>query len=124
MPATQVSPHVSQTQSSAPPRISRLAVMLPFLPVLLLWLAPALSNGLRATSMLWEMEGAAPLAASDANPVYEEEIVFSSLEPTRARVYHPTGIAHPSPLVVVHGMHNLGMDEPRLRRFARGLAGH
>jgi pimeloyl-ACP methyl ester carboxylesterase len=39
-------------------------------------------------------------------------------------MYHPIGIAHPSPLVVIHGVHHLGMDEPRLRRFARALAGH
>ena len=92
--------------------------------MLLLWIAPSLCTGLRATSMLLELNGGQQLAGSDANPVSEEEIVFPSLTPTRARIYHPFGIAHPSPLVVVHGMHNLGIDEPRLRRFARGLAGH
>jgi pimeloyl-ACP methyl ester carboxylesterase len=92
--------------------------------MLLLWIAPALCNGVRATSMLLEINGEQHLAGSDVNPVSEEEIVFPSVTPTRARIYHPFGIAHPSPLVVVHGMHNLGIDEPRLRRFARGLAGH
>lgn len=103
---------------------SRIFLALPFLPVLLLWIAPTLCTGLRATSMLLELNGEPHLAGSDANPVVEEEIVFPSLTPTRARIYHPIGIAHPSPLVVVHGMHYLGIEEPRLRRFARGLAGH
>ena len=58
------------------------------------------------------------------NPVSEEVITFPSLAPTLARIYHPIGIAHPSPIVVVHGAHHLGMDEPRLRRLARALASH
>ena len=124
MPATQVSPQSLEIRSPARPRFSRLALALPFLPVLLLWIAPALCTGVRATSMLLEINGAPQLAGSDAKLVSEEEIVFRSFTPTRARMYHPIGIAHPSPLVVVHGMHNLGIDEPRLRHFARGLAGH
>ena len=124
MPATQMSPQSPQSQSPVRPRFSRLFLALPFLPILLLWIAPTLCTGLRATSMLLELNGEPHLAGSDSNPVVEEEIVFASLTPTRARIFHPIGIAHPSPLVVVHGMHYLGIEEPRLRRFARGLAAH
>jgi dienelactone hydrolase len=60
----------------------------------------------------------------DSNPVVEEEITFPSIGTARARIYHPIGIAHPSAVVVVPGVHHLGMDEPRLVRFARALASH
>ena len=141
--ATQISPQHPQTQAPAPPRrFSRRLLALPFLTILLLWIAPAICNGLRATSILLEIGGASQLAGSDANPVSEEEITFPSFAAgdvtnanatrnvtrnatsTRGRIYHPIGIAHPSPIVVVHGAHHMGMDEPRLRRLARALAAH
>jgi dienelactone hydrolase len=105
---------------------SRILLALPFLPLLFLAIAPAAYNELRATSILLQIAGAPTPAIPDfdANPVAEEEITFPSLTPTRARIYHPIGIAHPSPLVVIHGVHHLGMDEPRLQRFARALASH
>jgi pimeloyl-ACP methyl ester carboxylesterase len=34
----------------------------------------------------------------------------------------PIGVKHPPGMVVVHGMHRLGIDEPRLTSFARGTA--
>jgi pimeloyl-ACP methyl ester carboxylesterase len=39
------------------------------------------------------------------------------------RLYLPNGIAHPSGMVVVHGIHHLGIDEPRLMSFSRAAAG-
>jgi pimeloyl-ACP methyl ester carboxylesterase len=108
------------------PRFSRVLLLLPFLPLLFLAIAPAVYNDLRATSILLEIANApAPAFADiDTNPVIEEEITFPSLATTKARIYHPIGIAHPSPLVVVHGVHHMGMNEPRLMRFARALASH
>jgi pimeloyl-ACP methyl ester carboxylesterase len=41
----------------------------------------------------------------------------------RARLYMPVGVKHPSGMVAVHGIHHLGMDEPRLVNFARAVAG-
>ena len=64
------------------------------------------------------------LSRFDTNPVIEERITFQSTVTEPARIYHPVGIAHPSALVVVPGVHHLGMEEPRLRRFARALASH
>jgi pimeloyl-ACP methyl ester carboxylesterase len=40
----------------------------------------------------------------------------------RARLYVPVGVKHPRGMVVVHGIHHLGMDEPRLVSFARAVA--
>jgi pimeloyl-ACP methyl ester carboxylesterase len=43
--------------------------------------------------------------------------------PLRARLFLPAGVAHPRGMVAVHGIHHLGMDEPRLMSFARAAAG-
>lgn len=40
----------------------------------------------------------------------------------RARLYLPLGVEQPRGMVIVHGVHRLGMDEPRLVAFARYLA--
>jgi pimeloyl-ACP methyl ester carboxylesterase len=42
--------------------------------------------------------------------------------PVRARLYVPRGMAHPAGMVLVHGIHHLGIDEPRLENFARAAA--
>lgn len=124
----------AQPVSQATPRLrrySRIFLVLPFLPLLFLALTPTVYDHLRAVSILMVIADTPQSAISDfdANPVTEEEITFPShaspdkvTEP--ARLYHPIGIAHPSPVVVVPGVHHLGMDEPRLRRFARALASH
>jgi len=41
---------------------------------------------------------------------------------TRARLYLPSDIDHPPGLVLVHGVHYRGIDEPRLERFASAIA--
>lgn len=40
----------------------------------------------------------------------------------RAKLYVPQNIPHPPAMVVVHGLHQLGMEEPRLVNFAKSLA--
>jgi len=40
----------------------------------------------------------------------------------RARLYLPVGVAHPHGMVAIHGIHHLGMEEPRLMSFARAVA--
>ena len=53
----------------------------------------------------------------------EHEIVIptpNGLAP--GRIYIPRGIAHPPGMVVVHGVHHLGIQEPRLVNFSRALA--
>lgn len=39
-----------------------------------------------------------------------------------ARLYVPDGVDNPPAMVVVHGLHQLGMEEPRLVNFAQSLA--
>jgi dienelactone hydrolase len=117
-PVSQVTPRLR--------RYSRISLVLPFLPLLFLALTPTVYDHLRAVSILMVIADMPQSTMSDfdANPVTEEEITFPSLTLEPARLYHPVGIAHPSPVVVVPGVHHLGMDEPRLRRFARALASH
>ncbi|QMV19256.1 alpha/beta hydrolase [Granulicella sp. 5B5] len=42
--------------------------------------------------------------------------------PIRARLYAPADEPDAPPLVVLHGVHHLGMDEPRMIAFARAMA--
>ena len=58
----------------------------------------------------------------DTSAVSESEITFDAPSgPARARLYEPAKNRAPG-LVMVHGVHHLGMDEPRLMRFARSIA--
>ena len=42
----------------------------------------------------------------------------------RSRVYMPEGIPHAPALVILHGVHHLGIEEPRLKNFAQAMASH
>lgn len=44
--------------------------------------------------------------------------------PVRGRLYVPTGVSNPPAIVVLHGIHHLGIDEPRLVNFSRALSMH
>jgi acetyl esterase/lipase len=60
-------------------------------------------------------------AVATRNPDVEEvdQVLAGS---TRARFYLPRGAPDAPGLVISHGVHRLGIDEPRLVRFARSLA--
>ena len=42
--------------------------------------------------------------------------------PARARLYLPVGVVNPPGLVLLHGVHRLGIAEPRLVKFAKTIA--
>jgi pimeloyl-ACP methyl ester carboxylesterase len=42
--------------------------------------------------------------------------------PVRSRLYIPRGVPRPAGMVLLHGIHHLGIDEPRLMNFARAAA--
>jgi hypothetical protein len=52
----------------------------------------------------------------------QEVTLYAPQGPVRARLYAPRGVAHPPGMVLVHGIHHLGIDEPRLMNFARAAA--
>lgn len=95
------------------------ALLLVFLLVVL-W-RPA-SAHVRAASLL------ARFADPDTRGLLAESARHSldvrdvSVAGTRGRVYVPRDVVDPPGLVVVHGVHWKGIDEPRLQRFARTIA--
>jgi pimeloyl-ACP methyl ester carboxylesterase len=63
------------------------------------------------------------LVRATAHSVTMEEVsIPSKYGEVRARLYTPVGIARPPAMVVAHGIHHLGMDEPRLVGFAHAAA--
>ena len=52
----------------------------------------------------------------------QEITLATSQGPVRARLYVPRGAAKTPGMVLVHGIHHLGIDEPRLVNFARAAA--
>lgn len=81
---------------------------------------------LRAASLLLRFADAGAtgaIASYGKHPVHEELTPIALEEGSlRARLYTPEGVSAPPGVVVVHGVHRLGIDEPRLMRFARAIA--
>src|SRR5579859_1401291 len=98
----------------------RLVVFSLFAALLALWL-PA-SSHVRAASLLQRFaspEAPGPLGRVARQPIQERDF---PLPDTRARIYLPLDVKRPSGIVLVHGVHYKGIDEPRLVRFARSFA--
>ena len=69
-------------------------------------------------------QASGPLLRWETHRVTAEEITIPTTSgPMRARLYLPEGVSHPHGMVAVHGIHHLGMDEPRLVSFAKAIAG-
>ena len=83
---------------------------------------PTTRDHLRATSLLLRIEDPKTesfLAKLGTHDVQEMPITVGAF---RARLYSPIGVARPPGMVIVHGIHHLGIDEPRLVAFARAFA--
>ena len=82
---------------------------------------------LRSYSLLirfLDPQASGPLLRWETYAVTTQEIIIPAANgPVRGRLYLPSGFAHPPGMVVVHGIHHLGIDEPRLMSFSRALAG-
>ncbi len=107
-------------------RVRLLAWSLLLLPVALMLLYPIAQNYLRAASVLARMSDPNAkgwIANYDIHPVDTRDETFDfNGKPTPARMYSPRGVGFAPGIVVVHGMHELGINEPRLVSFARALA--
>jgi dienelactone hydrolase len=68
------------------------------------------------------------IAATVAAPISIEDFSFSipaeggGQQVVRAREYLPTGKTKAPALIVLHGVHHLGIDEPRLEAFAKAIS--
>ncbi len=106
-------------------RTVAIVVFVAFVVVSLL-LARPVYTCLRAAGLLLRIENpqhAGRIGSLHTYPVEESltQIRTRSV-PIRARLYMPQGIANPPAMLVVHGVHHLGIDEPRLVAFARALS--
>lgn len=114
-------------QGQNPSRKTRLLVwLLLLLPVIVALVYPTAQNYLRAASLLERISDPHAsdwIANYDVHPVEVHDTTFDFRgNAIPARVYLPRGVAFAPGIVVVHGMHELGIDEPRLVSFARSLA--
>jgi dienelactone hydrolase len=113
---------------SAKPR-SRLAFVV-VLPTLLLvpsgylWLNPYLD----AASVLLRVSDPKRndwLTRHDTNPITVRDTKIQTPGGlVRGRLYIPLGVTNPPAMVILHGVHHLGIDEPRLVNFSRALSMH
>lgn len=90
-----------------------------------LFLSPA-KDYMKAASLLIEMQNQQQspwFVHAGGHAVQEEMHAFDgSGGRIRYRIFRPVGVAHPPGLVLVHGVHHLGIEEPRQVRFARAFA--
>ena len=64
-----------------------------------------------------------PLKSLTTEPFTTQDLTMqTSAGPVFARLYTPTRHPHAPGLVVFHGVHHLGLNEPRLMSFARAMA--
>ena len=83
------------------------------------------SRLLRASQLLLALSGSPPAAAqaSSVPVVVEQDLTIGSEgAPIRARLYRRSDRPRGKGLVISHGVHYKGIDEPRLIPFARELA--
>ena len=89
-------------------------------------LYPIAQDYLRAASLLERISdphATGWIANYEVHPVDVHDTTFDFRgKPIPARIYLPRGVGFAPGIVVVHGMHELGIDEPRLVSFARSLA--
>jgi pimeloyl-ACP methyl ester carboxylesterase len=115
-------------QNAARARRRRVAWLVAFFLVVLAGIAAdVLRYDLRSyavLSRLLDEKSSGPLLWYETHPVTVEELQIPTASGSvRARLYLPAGVAHPPGVVTVHGIHRLGVDEPRLVSFARAVAG-
>ena len=66
-----------------------------------------------------------PIVRWETHPVDTKELALPiAAGSVRARLYMPRGVANPPGMVLVHGIHHLGIDEPRFVSFAQAAAGN
>ena len=109
------------------PRLYRvLLIALVGTALLVTMLYPLVRLRLRAASLLLRIQDAhatGSIAGFATHPIDETPATIDTANgPVPARRYTPRGVAHPPGMVVLHGVHHLGVEEPRLVNFSRALA--
>jgi len=108
------------------PKARLLTWLLLLLSIVVAVLYPIAQDYLRAASLLDRISNPHAtgwIADYHVHPVDVRDTSFDFRgQSIPARVYLPRGVGFAPGIVVVHGMHELGINEPRLVGFARGLA--
>jgi dienelactone hydrolase len=108
-------------------RRRRAVVAVLVLVVLALLVGRPLERHARAAALLLSMSGEYP----EALAAVRDDVIVESVDdralayeggPIRARLYRPVGVLRPRGVVLGHGVHHLGIDEPRLRTLAYAFA--
>ncbi len=126
MAIDDVRPEVGSVQER-PPRRLHLGILLTLLvsPLLLLG-ANRLRYELRSYALLTRFvdpQATSPLLRFETNAVSTEDVTFETKDGDVAgRLYLPTGIAKPHGIVILPGIHHLGIYDPRFTNFSRALA--
>jgi len=120
----------SRARATQDRRRRRVRVVLFIMALLVLFVARPVSHHARAAGLL------AAFSDTKAKPVVTEELITiavpeSPAGPARtvkARIFSPPGTPAGAPVdrpavVLVHGVQYLGIEEPRLQRFARSIVG-
>lgn len=108
-------------------RKARLAAwLLLVIPIAIALVYPVAQNYLRAAGLLQRVSDPHATGWIANYDTHAVDVRDSSVDfrgrSIPARVYAPRGVGLAPGIVVVHGMHELGIDEPRLASFARALA--
>jgi dienelactone hydrolase len=114
-------------QGRNPSHKTRLFVwVLLLVPLLAVALCPTVQDYLRAASLLQRIgdpQATGWIANYDVRAVDVRDTTFDfNGAAMPARIFLPHGVDSAPGIVVVHGMHELGINEPRLVNFARSLA--
>lgn len=99
-----------------------LSIPITLLTALLIWQGP---RYLRATCVLTDtmgLEDPTGLTHWVTHDIVSEEQTLRFAEPMEVIVHRPLGGPTTQGILLVHGIHPLGMREPRLQRLARALA--
>lgn len=101
---------------------ARIALLLGAVLLLLLW--PLAHEHFRAMALLARMSQQQNWIAHLGRHSYDVQALTIATPDgeVRAKLYLPRGVHHPPAMVVVHGLHQLGMEEPRLIAFAKALS--
>jgi dienelactone hydrolase len=116
---------------SAPPqqgprRRTKTIVFAVIVLAIVVLLAHPVFTHIRAAGLLLRIQDpqqSSIVARLDTYPVEEKlTSVATSSGTIPARLYIPVGVERAPGMVIVHGVHHLGIEEPRLVRFARAVA--
>lgn len=119
-------PELSNARQKQPRRLHLVILLALLLSPLLLLGVNRIRYELKSYALLTHFidpQATGPLLRFETNAVSTEEVAIETINGSiPGRLYLPTGIAKPHGIVVLPGIHHLGIDDPRFISFSRALA--